>query len=60
MYLTRLLFLLFGDDAGLWEQDLFYRFVLERTDAENLGAQLNSLFEVLNTCLLYTSPSPRD
>src|SRR5699024_2592320 len=28
MYLTRLLFLLFGDDAGLWEQDLFYRFVL--------------------------------
>ncbi|MCS5480957.1 N-6 DNA methylase, partial [Corynebacterium sp. YIM 101645] len=49
MYLTRLLFLLFGDDAGLWEQDLFYRFVLEHTTAENLGPQLNSLFEVLNT-----------
>jgi len=49
MYLTRLLFLLFGDDAGLWEQDLFYRFVLEQTTAENLGPQLNSLFEVLNT-----------
>ena len=49
MYLTRLLFLLFGDDAGLWEQDLFYRFVLEETTAENLGPQLNSLFEVLNT-----------
>ena len=49
MYLTRLLFLLFGDDAGLWEQDLFYRFVLEETTAGNLGAQLNSLFEVLNT-----------
>lgn len=49
MYLTRLLFLLFGDDAGLWEQDLFYRFVLEQTNAENLGPQLNSLFEVLNT-----------
>lgn len=49
MYLTRLLFLLFGDDAGLWEQDLFYRFVLEQTSAENLGPQLNSLFEVLNT-----------
>ncbi|MGP5112212.1 DNA methyltransferase [Corynebacterium casei] len=49
MYLTRLLFLLFGDDAGLWEQDLFYRFVLEETSAENLGPQLNSLFEVLNT-----------
>lgn len=49
MYLTRLLFLLFGDDAGLWEQDLFYRFVLEETTAGNLGPQLNSLFEVLNT-----------
>lgn len=49
MYLTRLLFLLFGDDSGLWEQDLFYRFVLEHTTPENLGPQLNSLFEVLNT-----------
>ena len=49
MYLTRLLFLLFGDDAGLWEQDLFYRFVLEHTNSENLGSQLAALFEVLNT-----------
>lgn len=49
MYLTRLLFLLYGDDAGLWEEDLFYRFVLNHTDADNLGSQLNSLFEVLNT-----------
>ncbi|PFG29078.1 methylase [Corynebacterium renale] len=49
MYLTRLLFLLYGDDAGLWEQDLFYRFVNDYTNAENLGAQLNALFEVLNT-----------
>lgn len=49
MYLTRLLFLLFGDDAGLWENDLFYRFVLEQTTAEHLGPQLNSLFEVFNT-----------
>lgn len=49
MYLTRLLFLLFGDDAGLWEQDLFYRFVLEHTTSENLGSQLGALFEVLNT-----------
>ena len=49
MYLTRLLFLLFGDDAGLWEADLFTRFVEEETTASNLGAQLNALFEVLNT-----------
>lgn len=25
--MTRLLFLLYGDDAGLWEQDLFYRWI---------------------------------
>ena len=49
MFLTRLLFLLFGDDAGLWEQDLFYRFILEHTNSENLGTQLAGLFEVLNT-----------
>ena len=49
MYLTRLLFLLFGDDAGLWEADLFTRFVEENTTADNLGPQLNALFEVLNT-----------
>lgn len=49
MYLTRLLFLLFGDDAGLWEQDLFTRFIEENTTADNLGPQLNALFEVLNT-----------
>ena len=49
MYLTRLLFLLFGDDAGLWEADLFTRFVEENTTPDNLGPQLNALFEVLNT-----------
>lgn len=49
VYLTRPLFLLYGDDAGLWEEDLFYRFVLNHTNADNLGSQLNSLFEVRNT-----------
>jgi len=49
VFLTRLLFLLFGDDAGLWEQDLFYRFVHEHTTSENLGGQLDALFDVLNT-----------
>lgn len=49
MWMTRLLFLLFGDDAGLWEVDLFYRFVLHDTTAANLGSQLTSLFQVLNT-----------
>src|SRR5699024_8960961 len=49
MMLTRILFLLYGDDAGLWEADLFHRWVEQRTDAGNLGAQLHSLFGVLNT-----------
>lgn len=49
MVLTRLLFLLYGDDAGLWEADLFYRWVEQTTNADNLGGQLTALFEVLNT-----------
>ena len=49
MMLTRILFLLYGDDAGLWEADLFHRWVEQRTDSDNLGAQLHSLFGVLNT-----------
>lgn len=49
--LTRLLFMLFGDDAGLWEKGLFEDFVDTRTaeDGSDLGAQLNALFEILNT-----------
>lgn len=49
MWMTRLLFVMFGDDAGLWEEDLFYRFVLYDTTPANLGSQLGALFQVLNT-----------
>ena len=49
VFLTRVLFLLYGDDAGLWENDLFYRFILNDTNDENLGSQLSALFQVLNT-----------
>ena len=49
MYLTGILFLLFGDDAGLWEQDLFTRSAEESTTPETLGSQLDALFDVLNT-----------
>ena len=54
--LTRLLFLMFGDDAGLWPKGLFLQFLEGRTalDGSDLGAQLNALFSVLNT------PEPRD
>ena len=49
--LTHLLFLMFGDDAGLWETGLFHRFILERTaaDGTDLKGQLEGLFEALDT-----------
>lgn len=49
--MTRLLFLMFGDDAGLWEKGLFNDFLINRTepDGSDLGSQLNALFDVLNT-----------
>ena len=47
--MTRLLFLLYGDDANLWEADLFYRWVELETTPTTLGGQLNQLFNVLNT-----------
>lgn len=49
--MTRLLFLMFGDDAGLWEKGLFHDFLINRTetDGSDLGSQLNALFDVLNT-----------
>lgn len=50
IYLTRILFLLFGDDAGLWDTPhLFADFVRNETTPETLGLQLNALFDVLNT-----------
>jgi hypothetical protein len=54
--LTRLLFLMFGDDAGLWPQGLFLKFIETRTavDGSDLGAQLTALFNILDT------PEPRD
>lgn len=49
--LTRLLFLMFGDDAGLWEKGLFGKFIATRTshDGSDLGPQLTALFNVLDT-----------
>lgn len=48
--LTRLLFLLFGDDTGMWEKSLFSEFVETRTqpDGSDLGPQLVMLFQVLD------------
>lgn len=44
VFLTRILFLLYGDDAGLWaEHDLFYRFVFYDTTGDNLGVQMRAV-----------------
>jgi hypothetical protein len=49
--LPRLLFLLFGDDTGLWNRALFQDFILNRTqeDGTDLGSQLAALFQILDT-----------
>jgi len=51
MMLARLLFCLFGDDAQVWPLGLFEDYLLLRTreDGTDLGAQLDTLFSVLNT-----------
>jgi hypothetical protein len=48
--LIRLLFLLFGDDTGLWEKGLFLEFLETRTqpDGSDLGPQLALLFQTLD------------
>ena len=51
IFLIRTLFCLYGDDAGLWERDLFAEFLETRTreDGSDLGAQLALLYQTLNT-----------
>ncbi len=53
--LTRLLFLMFGEDTGMWEKSLFTEFVETRTqpDGSDLGGQLAHLFQTLDR------PEPR-
>ena len=49
LLLARLLFLLFGDDGGMWDDNLFHRYLVENTTSQTLHADLKELFEVLNT-----------
>lgn len=50
IFLIRTLFCLYADDAGLWERDLFSRYIEERTgeDGSDLGSQLSALYQALN------------
>lgn len=50
IFLVRTLFALFADDSGLWERDLFFEYLENRTspDGSDLGAALAVLYQALN------------
>ena len=50
VFLVRLLFLLFGDDTGMWEKNLFLKLVMgTKEDGSDIGTKFDVLFEVLNS-----------
>ncbi|MDA3885177.1 MAG: class I SAM-dependent DNA methyltransferase [Candidatus Delongbacteria bacterium] len=51
VYLVRLLFVLFADDTGIFEKDIFKEFIEQKTnkDGSNLGALIAQFFQILNT-----------
>jgi len=50
IFLIRILFLLFGDDTGMWEKNMFLKLVMgTKEDGRDLGSKLDVLFDVLNT-----------
>ncbi len=52
IFLIRILFLLFGDDTGMWEKNLFLKLVMDtKEDGSDIGPKIDSLFGLLNTQL---------
>ncbi len=51
VYLVRLLFILFADDTGIFEKDIFKELLEIKTneDGSNVGALMAQFFQVLNT-----------
>ena len=49
-FLVRVVFCLFADDTGIFERDIFFDLIEQRThdDGSDLGSRLAELFEVLN------------
>jgi hypothetical protein len=49
--LVRLLFCFFADDTEIWTKGAFEHYIVNNTkeDGSDLGAQLNSIFDILNT-----------
>jgi len=51
MYLVRLLFCLFSDDTGIFdEKKLFYKYIIDKTkeDGSDLAMHLGQIFDILN------------
>lgn len=51
LWITRILFCLFADDAGVWERAAFHAWITEQTrqDGADLGPQIAYLFQLLDT-----------
>ena len=50
IFLIRILFLLFGDDTGMWKKNTFLKLVMgTREDGDDVGSKFDTLFEILNT-----------
>lgn len=51
VFLTRLLYILFADDTGVWTRHLFHDWLLVNTkeDGSDLGARLIEVFSILDT-----------
>ena len=50
IFLIRILFLMFGDDTGMWERNLVKSLILRtKEDGSDIGKTFDTLFKVLNT-----------
>ena len=50
IFLIRILFLLFGDDTGMWEKNSFLKLVMgTKEDGSDVGSKLGLLFDILNS-----------
>jgi hypothetical protein len=50
IFLIRILFLLFGDDTGMWQKNTFLKLVMgTKEDGADVGSKFDTLFEVLDT-----------
>jgi type I restriction-modification system DNA methylase subunit len=50
IFLIRILFLLFGDDTGMWKKNTFVKLVMgTKEDGSDIGSKLDTIFEVLNS-----------